>query len=357
MGKGERPRIGIACSYTPLPIIDAAGFVPYRILPLGAAPDQAGTVLHDNLCPHVKRILDRAVAGELPELAGVVFVNSCDTMRRLADAWQVVRPRDPTFLIDLPVSSDENAVAYLARELVRLRHELERWSGRPLTGEAIAESTSRYRELAEVLRKLARCAATGTLPGGRQALQELYNRAVTRPVEETLAEGRQLHLKLKDNAATTDLVPVYLFGNVLPDPEAFALFDRCGAFVVADDLCTGARQITPLDFSPHPDGFAAMARSLLRRPACARTMRVEDPAWFARSVVAGARQCHARGVIAHVMKFCDPYLVRLPSVRQALRDAGLPLLVLEGDCTLRALGQHRTRIQAFVEMLGEGEIT
>ena len=67
----------------------------------------------------------------------------------------------------------------------------------------------------------------------------------------------------------------------------------------------------------------------------------------------GALQTGARGVIAHVMKFCDPYLGRLPDVRDALRQAGIPLLVLEGDCTLRSLGQYRTRIEAFAEMLQE----
>jgi benzoyl-CoA reductase/2-hydroxyglutaryl-CoA dehydratase subunit BcrC/BadD/HgdB len=92
MNTNERPRIGFACSYTPLPLIDAAGFVAYRVLPLGGAPDQAGTLLHDNMCPHVKRILDRALAADLPDLAGMIFVNSCDTMRRLADAWQIARP-------------------------------------------------------------------------------------------------------------------------------------------------------------------------------------------------------------------------------------------------------------------------
>jgi len=54
----------------------------------------------------------------------------------------------------------------------------------------------------------------------------------------------------------------------------------------------------------------------------------------------------------HVVKFCDPYLMRLPGLRDALEATGLPLLVLEGDCTLRSLGQHRTRIEAFSEMLG-----
>jgi len=38
-------------------------------------------------------------------------------------------------------------------------------------------------------------------------------------------------------------------------------------------------------------------------------------------------------------------------MRAALEDKGLPLLVIEGDCTLRSLGQQRTRLEAFVEML------
>ena len=147
-------------------------------------------------------------------------------------------------------------------------------------------------------------------------------------------------------------VSLYLFGNVLPDPEAFGLFESCGALVVADDLCTGSRQIVPFDFDGEQDGLRQMARGLLRRPACARTMEPAHPGAFAAQVVRGAQECRARGVIAHVMKFCDPYLVRLPAVREALQKAGLPLLVLEGDCTLRSLGQHRTRIEAFVEMLG-----
>jgi benzoyl-CoA reductase/2-hydroxyglutaryl-CoA dehydratase subunit BcrC/BadD/HgdB len=56
-------------------------------------------------------------------------------------------------------------------------------------------------------------------------------------------------------------------------------------------------------------------------------------------------------VIIHLVKFCDPYLARLPAIRQALREADLPVLVLEGDCSLRSFGQHRTRIEAFVEMV------
>ena len=347
-----KQRVGFSCSYTPLPLIDAAGFVPYRILPLGGAPDQAAALLHDNMCPHVKRVLDRALAADLPELAGVVFVNSCDAMRRLADAWQVARPNDRTILVDLPSSNDDAAVDYFAAELARLADALSRWSGRQLTATDLSRSAARYRDLAGALDRLGHRAAAGTLPGGRRAFQELLNRSVTAPLDETLAEARRLDAAADAAPRAANPVPLYLFGNVLPDPEAFGLFESCGALVTADDLCTGSRQIIPLDLDSEPDGLRQIARGLLQRSACARTMEPGHPGAFAAQVVRGAQEAGARGVIAHVMKFCDPYLIRLPAVREALQQAGLPLLVLEGDCTLRSLGQHRTRIEAFVEMLG-----
>ena len=112
--------MGYACAYTPLALIDAAGYTPYRILPMSDCPDQAGQLLHDNLCPHVKRILDRAISKDLPDLHGVVLMNSCDAMRRLADAWKRVRPADNIILLDLPATADDSAVAYFAGELARL---------------------------------------------------------------------------------------------------------------------------------------------------------------------------------------------------------------------------------------------
>jgi benzoyl-CoA reductase/2-hydroxyglutaryl-CoA dehydratase subunit BcrC/BadD/HgdB len=352
MNGERRERIGFSCSYTPLPFIDAAGFVPFRILPIGGAPDQAGSLLHDNMCPHVKRVLDRALAADLPELSGVVFMNSCDAMRRLADAWKVARPGDRTILVDLPSANDDGAINYFATELGRLADELSRWSDRPLHPEGISRSAARYRELAGVLDRLGARAAAATLPGGWRAFQELLNRSVTIPLDETLADARRLEAEPDAAPDPSSRVPLYLFGNVLPDPEAFDLFDSCGALVAADDLCTGSRQIVPLEFDGGGDGLQQIARGLLQRPVCARTLETGHPGKFAEHVVQGAKDCGARGVIAHVMKFCDPYLVRLPTVREALQKAGLPLLVLEGDCTLRSLGQHRTRIQAFVEMLG-----
>jgi hypothetical protein len=38
-------KMGYACAYTPLALIDAAGYTPYRILPMSECPDQAGQLI------------------------------------------------------------------------------------------------------------------------------------------------------------------------------------------------------------------------------------------------------------------------------------------------------------------------
>jgi benzoyl-CoA reductase/2-hydroxyglutaryl-CoA dehydratase subunit BcrC/BadD/HgdB len=347
----KKPKIGYACAYTPLVLLDAAGYTPYRILPMSACPDQAGQLLHDNLCPHVKRILDRAISKDLPDIAGVVFINSCDAMRRLSDAWQSVRPDDNIILIDLPVIADEAAVVFFAGELARLTESLSAWSGHDITRSDMEASIERYNRLPPLFAELRQRLHQGKLNGGSTRIQTLYNKAMTAPFEKSMLSLQQALAESESPAPESDGIPVFLFGNVLADPEALTLFESCGARIIDDDLCTGSRLFTPIEYDGNQDAVLQISHSLLTRPPCARTFDPEKPLKMAEDILARARATGARGVIGQTIKFCDPYLDRLPAVRETLRKAGMPLLLLEGDCSLRSIEQQRTRIEAFIEML------
>jgi len=350
MMDADQKRIGFACAYTPLPLIVAAGFAPYRVLPLTEAPDFAGRLLHDNLCPHVKRILDRALGGDLPPLAGMVFMNSCDAMRRLHDAWRTVPGGAPSVLIDLPVVADEEAEAFFAGELKRLAGTLAAWGGAPLDPDRIRRGIEDCNALSALLMELAGRVGRGTLRDGPARQQEAFNRAATAPLSETAAFVRALLAEEADGGAP-DLVPLYLFGNVLPDPETFRFFADCGARIAASDLCTGSRMFQPIASGDGDDPYLSLSRAILGQKPCARTFAPARPLRIAEDALAAARAAGARGALCHTVKFCDPYLARLAAVRRRFQEEGMPFLVLEGDCTLRSLGQQRTRLEAFVEML------
>ncbi len=345
------PKIGFTCAYTPLAVIEAAGFAAYRVLPMSEAPDQAGQWIHDNLCPHVKRILDRAMADDLPDLAGLVIVNSCDTMRRLADAWRQVRPHDPVFLLDLPTTPDAQAVRFFAHEIERLAENLARWRGKPFSDEALLNALETYNVLSENLDRARRTVRATPSNNGSARLQQLSNTVSTSSFNTSMEKTQRFLVAHEAETPAQDGVPVFLFGNLLPDPEAFELLEGGGAYIIDDDLCTSSRVFSPIAFEPGEDLFSAMATALLQKPPCARTFDPAQPFQLADLILKRAAGVNARGVIGYTMKFCDPYLARLPMIEERLQQARMPLLLLEGDLSLGSIGQQRTRIEAFIEML------
>ena len=233
----------------------------------------------------------------------------------------------------------------------QLADALSEWSGRTVSPKGLEESIEKYNAAARWFAVLRERLRDDGAPGGEAHLQHLYNTAVTRPLHETHEMLKSALEQMPTLCSGNDGVPIFAFGNVLPDPKAFGLFASCGARVVDADFCTGSRSFAPLKMSGKGDILTQLARGLLSRPRCARTLCCMTPGVMAVEVLERAVACAAKGVIACSAKFCDPYISRIPAVRDLLRKAGLPLLHIEGDCSLRSLGQQRTRIEAFTEML------
>ncbi len=344
----EQRMIGFACAYTPLALIDASGFSHFRVLPHAGSPDNAGRLLHDNLCPHIKYILDRAVSKDVPPLTGMIFMNSCDSMRRLSDAWRKARPDIHSVLIDLPTTTNERSIRFFRDELARLSETLQLWGGTDPTADELKRSIDRNNRIVDLFAGLQGQVKKGFLRNGSVKLQAAYTKAAMESFDET-AEFLASYRLDTDGPADRG-VPVYVFGNVMPDPEAMQLFEDSGARIVGEDLCTGSRLFSRIT-ADDCDLLYCIARDSLTKCPCARTMDEIKPGHIAKDILARARECGARGVIGHTVKFCDPYLERTPHIRELLKKEEIPFLQLEGDCTLRSIGQQKTRVEAFIEML------
>ncbi len=347
-------KIGFTCAYTPVPLIEAAGFSPFRIFPESKAPDQAGHLLHDNLCPHVKKVLDRALAGDLPDLEGMVFINSCDSMRRLADAWNEARPDDRIILLDLPSGINSLSLDFLSKEYERLAKTFFKWNNETFSPERILdkikEKIATWNLLAASVKKIEEKMSREYFPGIASRLQQIINTAATDSTDKALAMA-QKEIEPEEPAKTGRL-PVFVFGNLLFDPKMFDLFEKWNMHVTASDFCTTSRFITPVDTRTDNNIFRSLADSYFKQTPCARTMDTTKPGSIAQRIVQRAKESNAKGVIGFTLKFCDPYLARIPMIRQALQKESIPFLLLEGDCTMGSMGQQQTRIEAFTEMLG-----
>jgi benzoyl-CoA reductase/2-hydroxyglutaryl-CoA dehydratase subunit BcrC/BadD/HgdB len=59
----------------------------------------------------------------------------------------------------------------------------------------------------------------------------------------------------------------------------------------------------------------------------------------------------ADGVIQYGLQFCQPYLMEAIPVAKALEDKKIPCLRIETDYSMEDVGQLKTRVEAFIEML------
>ncbi len=141
-------------------------------------------------------------------------------------------------------------------------------------------------------------------------------------------------------------------GNSLP-PAYLDLIEDLGGNVAGDDLCQSYRYCLP-DVEQGLAGsgrdlFLALARGYLQRPACPRMLA--GPARFAY-LQTMIQDCRVQGVVYHALKFCDACLYDYALLRNRFTEVGIPVLYLETEYRDAGLEQARTRIQAFLEMLG-----
>jgi benzoyl-CoA reductase/2-hydroxyglutaryl-CoA dehydratase subunit BcrC/BadD/HgdB len=65
-----------------------------------------------------------------------------------------------------------------------------------------------------------------------------------------------------------------------------------------------------------------------------------------------AKQFDVDGVIMFLVKYCDTHMFDAPYLRDQLKAVGLPVLYLEWEHSMSGFASLKTRIEAFVEMIG-----
>jgi benzoyl-CoA reductase/2-hydroxyglutaryl-CoA dehydratase subunit BcrC/BadD/HgdB len=345
-----QPAMGWFCAYTPLEILQAAGLYPYRIVPEPArAITLADAYIERSFCPYARSCLGEALLGRYRFLDGVVVVNSCDAMRRLYDVWRYY-VGGQIYLLDLPRTDTDLAVAYYRECLVRFIGELEAHYQVSISTASMAEAISARNRTRSRLRELYRLNKSCGMPVPAGPLQRVVRASTMLPgdtftglLEQLLAEIGRTGSDLREGPR------VLISGSIMDNPQIVELIEECGARVVGDDMCTGTRLFWQ---TVEPDGepLTALSRYYLGRTPCPR---MKDAQRRFDHIFQLIDDLPADGVIFYTLKFCDPFLYDIPLLKEQLGARGVPVLTLEGDYTPGTLGRVRTRIQAFVEMLRE----
>jgi len=352
------PALGWSCSYTPQELILAAGFTPVRIPTSGAsAQEWTQGYLPANLCPYVHRLLQAGMSGEAPPLRGTVFVDSCDPMRRLADIWNLYFGQGFFHRLDAPRRDDASAREFFLGVLEDFRGALQDLAGGRIGTQSLNRAVSVLNRTRRIMRELSllrampRPAITGA-QFQRIALcaESMHRQRFNHMAADFLSRIRRDLLRELRVLPGTRRPRLLLAGCIAEDSGLPALIEDSGACVAADDLCSGMRHYRDEVAQNRARPLEAIAARYLHRLKCPRmTGRGER----VRNLVSLAGEYGCDGVVFHTLAFCDLHQMDLPALQEELGRADIPCLPLEREhLTGEDSGQLKTRVQAFVELLG-----
>ena len=352
---------GTFCVYVPDEIVVACG---------GAVTGLCGgsqfwvpegeRVLPAATCPLIKASLGAHFGKTCPYFAvSDVYVGetTCDGKKK---AYEILGADKETYVMDMPQMKRPQDIEKWKGEIAAFAKEVERITGKELTADALGAAivliNAKRRALARVYEARK---ATNCIPiSGKDALlvtQIAFFDDPARCAEMANKLADELEQRVADGVSVfpAGTKRILMTGTPLaiPNWKLHNIIETSGAAVVCEEMCTGTRYFEHL-VDEEADALDAQFQALSERYMknnCAcftpNPGRIDD-------IVRLAEEYHVDGVIDANLKFCTLYDMEKSSVAAALEERGIPVLGLETDYADNDAGQLRTRIQAFVEMIG-----
>jgi benzoyl-CoA reductase subunit C len=321
-----RKAIGYMPIYVPREIIHAAGMLPVGLMG-GDMEIIRGDAYYQSYICHIPRsTIEMGVSGKLDCLDGVLFPSICDVIRNLSGMWQIMFPEKYARYMDLPQNfAPDVGGRFYREELERLRDDMSRLSGIPLTNERLLDSIRAYnrnRRFVEALYDL-RSEQPWSIPTAElylvlRAGNVLPVEEHTEMMEAYLTEAKQRVRPQLDNSR------IVLRGAFCEQPPLALIraLERSGCYIVDDDFVLGSRWIEG-DVEEAGDGLTNLALAFIDRSVQTASMYIGTR----KKGEALVRQCSKRkgeGVIFCAASFCDPALLDQPMLTKALDSAAVP---------------------------------
>jgi len=353
--------IGYVCSFVPLEIITAAGCIPFRVRGNIHEPITKGdTLLETIVCPYYRSVFDLSVKGKYDFLSGIVIPHGCDSMVRSYSAWSYSLPYSYFHFVNIPSVCVESSFEFFGAELNAFRKSLEKFVGKAITDDDLARAIRIHNENRDKVRALYEFRkADPPLISGTE-LTMMLTVGSSLPIGEfnTLLDQVLAEIGKRKKSHLNKGPRIFMDGACIDNIELIKLVEELGGNVVADTICNGARDYFPrTDEGGNP--IDALAHRYLDKINCPKTYRENKTGTFEGDMAsrfgdigAYAQEFKVNGAILYVYKYCDPFGFEVPARKAYYQSINVPLLHLEDVYSAGTMGQLRTRVQAFLEMIG-----
>jgi len=356
--KNKRKIVGTFCVYVPEELILAVDGVCVGLCAgaeVGSA--EAERFIPRNTCALIKAFMGFKLAGLCPyvELTDlIVGETTCDGKKKAYEIFNEITKK--VYVMELPnMKSEEDRKLWLG-EVKKFKDKMEALSGRKITLDDLKKAASIVNGKRKALQRLSRLRAADPSPiSGLDAL--LVNQIVffddpLRFTEMTnkLCDELEERVRQGTGVAEKGSTRILISGSpmAIPNWKLHSIIEGSGAVVVGEESCVGERNHRDLldeNFSSIDEALEKIAsRYLGIHCACftPNDERMDDIKSLVKSL-------HAQGVIHYSIQFCTPYMMEAYKAEKAVRD--VPFMRIETDYSMEDLGQLKSRIEAFIEVI------
>ena len=248
--------IGYLCAFTPVEIIAAAGFVPFRIKGDVHEPiTKADTEMETIVCPLVRSCFDMALKGKYEFLDGIVIPHACDSISTTYNVWKNTLNLPYSHLIDMPHATGDPSLNFYKEILGTFRKSLSKFTGKEISDQSLNQAIKLYNQNRAKVRELYGLRKTSPPLISGAEVSKLLVAAVSIPVEEAtkLIDNVIKEVKQRKAVPAPKSARIIVVGAEVDDVAFIDLIEDSGAWVVADDLCPGAREFfADVDVTKNP---------------------------------------------------------------------------------------------------------
>ncbi len=359
--KNGQKVFGTFCVFVPDEVVVAANGIVTGLcggsqfwVPAGEA------VLPKATCPLIKASVGARLGRTCPffRIADMyVGETTCDGKKK---AYEILGKDVPMYVMDIPQMKRECDIVKWKDEIAAFARKVEEFTGNEITVDKLAEAiriiNNKRKALARVFE--ARKNPDNIPISGVDALLVTQIAFFDDPVRcaemsNKLADELEERNRKGISVFKQGTKRIMLTGTpmAIPNWKLHHIIETSGGAVVCEEMCTGTRYFENLvdeSGTTLDEQFMALSRRYMKNNcACftPNTARTED-------IIRLAKEYHVDGVIDVNLKFCCLYDTEGYQVENALKEAGIPVLGIETDYDDGDSEQLRTRIGAFIEMLG-----
>ncbi|MBU4463323.1 MAG: 2-hydroxyacyl-CoA dehydratase family protein [Proteobacteria bacterium] len=355
-----RKVIGSFCVFVPEEIVRAADATLVGLC-AGAdfATDEVEKLLPRNTCSLIKSAFGFNLGKVCPYIESadmIVGENTCDGKKKSYETLKDIVSN--LYVMDLPQMKSDEGKALLKAEYLRFKEAVEKLTGITIDAERLKKGIKIVNNKRKAIHRLSSLRKADPAPiSGLDALLANQVFFYDDPIRFTdsvnkICDELEQRIEKKEGVFPKETPRILLSGcpMAVPNWKLPWIIETSGAVIVGEESCVGERGTRNLtdDTGNTVEEFMEGIVDRYFKVDCAIFTPNPDRL---EHIVEMAKTYKADGVIHYGLQFCQPYLMESMPVEKALEEKNIPCLRIETDYSMEDVGQLKTRVEAFVELI------